>query len=176
MSRTMIDARLKRMIREGPEAQESKNGYVAEMEGVWGRMDDVQRDGIDQMRHERFRIRPELKPKIKQHERCEKEKARTARRGKEEQERRVESQQAQPANRDRHQELGERYGEAFGTESPEAMGKDGPRGSSERPACMALLARSVSMYGNAGSQESITDDGAGGLVSDSEGGDVHDDQ
>lgn len=174
LSRNRIDLRLQRLFDEGPGVQEERGEYEAEMEGVWRRMDDVQRAGIDRVNHDRLITRVKLKAMIKRHERSEREKLRAARRERDEHERRLELQQAQAVERERQEQLREQQRER---EWRSEQGHEGQRSRQERQRPRRMNpGRTLSMYGNNGSQESISSDELSGLVAELEGDVVHEDE
>lgn len=175
LNRNRIDLRLQRIFNNGPGVQEEKEEYEAEMEGVWRRMDDVQRAGIDRLNHDRLITRVKLKALINRHERCEREKLRAARRERGEQERKLEMQQAQAVELERQEQLRERR-EHEGRGEHGFEGRQQPLREGEPRSRGMNPGRSLSMYGNNGSQESITSSELSGLVAELEGDVVHGDE
>lgn len=175
LSKNRIDLRLQRLFDDGPCVQEEREAYEAEMEGVWRRMDDVQRAGIDRMNHDRLITRVKLKAMIKRHERSEREKLRAARRERDEQERRLELQQAQAVERERQEQRREQQREREWRRGEQ--GFEGQRSRHEREQPRRVNpGRTLSMYGNNGSQESISSDELSGFVAELDGDVVHEDE
>lgn len=175
LNRNRIDLRLQRIFDNGPGVQEEKEEYEAEMEGVWRRMDDVQRAGIDRLNHDRLITRVRLKALIKRHERCEREKLRAARRERDEQERRWEMQQARAVEQERQEQLLRERRDERELRSEQSL--EGQQPLQEREQSRRRYpGRTLSMYGNNGSQESITNDEPSGLVAELEAVVVHGDE
>lgn len=174
LSRNRIDLRLQRIFEEGPGVHEEREAYEAEMEGVWRRMDDAQRAGIDRMNHDRLVTRVKLKAMINRHERNEREELRAARRERDDQERRLENQQAQAVERERQEQLREQQRERE-WRGDQGYGVQQSQEERERPRRINP-GRTLSMYGNNGSQESISSGDLSGFVAELEGVVVHEDE